>query len=464
MKSFFDKYWKDIVIFFIPFLIFILLLLMYYPGIVPYDGNNQWHQVQTGIITDAHPFFSTYFMLLLSKVWYNPLIVILFQIFIFSFFWMYMCNQTRNDNNFKWQIFYSAIISFLPIIGIYSITLWKDVLYSYYLMMLGFLTYKIGCKQDFKVSVFQFVILAVLLALVFSYRHNGMIVAVIYLFFISFLYFKHTGDNKKRIIVLYLVFALILFFISIPKNIYLNKSNEIVKKTSEKSEGTINHYITWIFGGYLKDDIVSSSDKKFLSNIADVKKWGSSYSGYLINDSFEKNMYNNSYILKHENKYRQMFIKYTIKRPDEFIKHYLKSDSLLISPIPMEKGYVYVFPFNTWSWYSFDGMISSKVPFLEKKYTCFINVTMKKPLSYFYQPALILAIILLVVFILRRKGVHNLYLLVVPMILNTISLLPINLAQDLRYVYINYLTLFVLILVMIGNDYFKLMFCKNNRN
>ena len=73
------KYKKDIIIFLTTFFILGLIFLMYYPGIITYDSNNQWAQVQSGIITNAHPFFSTYFMLLLSKIWNDTRIVVIFQ-------------------------------------------------------------------------------------------------------------------------------------------------------------------------------------------------------------------------------------------------------------------------------------------------------------------------------------------------------------------------------------------------
>ena len=60
-------------------MIFLLLFFAYYPGIITYDGNNQWQQVQSGVISNAHPFFSTYFMLLLSKLHNTTSIVLLFQ-------------------------------------------------------------------------------------------------------------------------------------------------------------------------------------------------------------------------------------------------------------------------------------------------------------------------------------------------------------------------------------------------
>ena len=77
----------------------------------------------------------------------------------------------------------------------------------------------------------------------------------------------------------------------------------------------------------------------------------------------------------------------------------------------------------------------------------------------FYQPAFILYISLLITLVLSRKICgKKIWLFSLPMILNTISLLPINLAQDLRYVYINYWTFYGLVLIFILN--FKKVFRK----
>ena len=80
-----------IIIFLITLLVLFLILLGFYPGIVSYDGNNQWQQVKSGIITNAHPFFSTFFMFLLSKIWNSVTIVIIYQIVLFSISWSYLC-------------------------------------------------------------------------------------------------------------------------------------------------------------------------------------------------------------------------------------------------------------------------------------------------------------------------------------------------------------------------------------
>ena len=464
MNSIIKKYKNDIIIFIIPLIVLTVIFLAYYPGLATFDSYNQWNQVQSGIMTNSHPFFSTYFMYLLSKIWDNYSIVIFFQIFIFSFFWSIICHKLRNNNNLKHQIIYTTFISFIPIISLYSITLWKDILYSYYLMMLAFMTYEFAVKDKIETSRKEFAILGLLLFLVGSYRHNGIIVVGLYLLLLIIYCLIKNVRLFKNIIVLLLTLIVLFISISIPKNHYLSKSSRINStKKNEYVLSILDKYITWIFGNYLSKNVVSNKDKKFLNNIMNTDYWKKSYNGYVINTTFLPDKINEKYVLTHETKYRNMFIKYTLKYPNLFIDHYSKSDGMLYSINSIDhKGYVYVFPFTTWDYYSFSGMIDSKLPIFEYIYTKIVGVTLKKPLMYLYQPGLILYITIICTIIVSiRKNIKKLYFILVPMILNTISLTPINLAQDLRYVYINYLTLLIIGLVYFSSNKAKLV-DKNN--
>ena len=70
----------------------------------------------------------------------------------------------------------------------------------------------------------------------------------------------------------------------------------------------------------------------------------------------------------------------------------------------------------------------------------------------FYEPAFILYLSLILTIILSKRVYgKKIWLFTLPMILNIISLLPINLAQDLRYVYINYLTFYGISLIFFIN-------------
>ncbi len=458
MKKVIKKYYKDAIVFLIPFIFFFLLLLAYYPGIITYDGNFQWNQVQSKLISDAHPFFSTYFMYLVSKIWNSPRAILSFQIFIFSFFWTFICHKTRN-NNFKRQVIYTCFISLIPIISIYSITLCKDILYSYYLMMLAFLTYYYINDKLYNTNRFQMILIGLLLFLIYSYRHNAIVIVILYLIIITFLFLKNNKKNIRKIFIIFITFLILFGVFSIPKKIYLERfAKETESKASEDSEvklniGTINRYMTWIFGAYIKEDKISKKDQIFLNNIMNIKHWKKAYDPYLINGTFNPDKLNEKYLLDHQDKYQSMFMKYTLKYPQILLDHYLIADSLLISIDSIDHGYIYIYPFRKWKTghYGFGSMLESRFPKLEKKYTELINFTYEEPLKYLYQPGLILYISIAGVLYLRfsRKN-KNYYLILLPMILNTISLLPVNLAQDLRYVYINYLTIIVIGLLLIA--------------
>ena len=446
------KYKNDLIIFGITFSILLFLFLMYYPGIIPYDGNNQWSQVQSGVITNAHPFFSTYFMLLLSKIWNDTRIVILFQMFLFSSGWTYICHENRNEKNFIKQIIYTFIVVFIPIIGLYSVILWKDILYSYYLIMLGFIVYNISLKKDFKnLNVIEFVIMGLLAFLVFSYRHNGKIVALLYLIFITVLYFiKNNKKDYKNILVMFLTFILLYGVFMIPQKHYLDKS-----ETPNKSESlsTLDTYITWMFGSFIQNDLIEENDKDYLNSIIELNYWKNVHNDYIINNTFMPDMVNESIINKDNKKYHNLFLKYVKKNPGIIYNHYLKSDALLFSINSINNGYVYVYPFETWEYLSFDGIIKSKLPWFERKYTKMINYTFYEPIKYLYQPGLILYIcIILTVLIKKMYDMKKTWYILLPMLFNTLSLSAINLAQDLRYAYINYLTIILLGLILINNN------------
>ena len=449
----FDK--RNIITFLIPFCFFLFLLLVFSPGIISYDSNNQWQQVVANEINNAHPFFTTYFMLLLSKIWNSPSVVLVFQVFIFSYFWMYICKIIRENNkkSFKKIVIYTIIISFIPLISLYSITLWKDILYSYYLMFIIYFVYK-GIKNKFKYSFFDSFNIGLLLALIFIYRHNGMIVSVFLIFMFVFIYIKNKIGIKKAVII-FLTFISFNCLVNIPKKYYLEKN--VASSNVKESIGTIDSYIIWMYGAHLNDGNIEKEDLKKLDNVIPTEEWEKLYNPYLINSigSYEKDA---EYYNDNIEYFRSLFIETSLKHPLTIIEHYLKADSLLWSPISLSGRYVYTFDYTEW-WpdYEFNngelyGYEGSKIefPFIKKIVEKLTSYTLRFPINIIYYPAIALyASILLIYMLIKQNKNKKYWLLLTPCLFNTISLAPINLAQDLRYVYINYLTLLVVGLIFI---------------
>ena len=450
----------------IPIIIFTILFLCYYPGIITYDGQNQWNQIQSNLINDAHPFFSTYFMYLLSKIHNTTTIVIIYQMFIFSIMWGIFCYNIKCDKKYELiKIIFTILFCLTPIIGIYSITLWKDILYTYYLFFISAIIYK-GINNNFKYNILDYILLGILLFLVYSYRHNGIIVSILFIiimYIILFVKRKKTGYKylKKSVVVMF-VFISLLTVISIPKSIMLKKYDaSLSKEEKEVSTSAIDHYSIWMMGAHITDNNINDSDDlKFLNKIIPIETWKNIYDPYIINSTITSVDFNKKYYLKHKEEFISMFIDYSMKNPSTIAKHYLKSDALLINPISIKQGYVYIFDFSEWgSPYGFEAKINSKIPTIKNMYNNIINYSLVEPLNLLYQPAIWLYLSIILTIVLAKKVYgKKIWLFILPMLLNTISLLPINLAQDLRYVYINFITFGGILLLFIIN--YKKIFVK----
>ena len=108
---------QNLLIFFTMIILFTIVLLSLYPGILTVDGKNQWKQIENNNIIKNHPFFSTFFWWLLSKIWYSPTVLLVFQMILLSIIWTFICYELRNKYNFNRQLLYTILLCFIPIVG-----------------------------------------------------------------------------------------------------------------------------------------------------------------------------------------------------------------------------------------------------------------------------------------------------------------------------------------------------------
>lgn len=436
--EFWEKNKKNIVLFIIMLSISLFIYYLYYPGIITYDGNVQWNEVLSNKLSNAHPFLSTYFIYLLSLIYKSPNVVIIYQILLSAFTITRIFNIIRKENTkFYIEIIISLLISIVPIISIFTITLWKDIIFSYYLLNIAVFLYK-WRNNEYLLKTFDYIMLSTLLFCIFNYRVNGMIIAPLILIYM-FICMKKSKQQKKSYVTLIIPFIILNLLLLIPKNYYLSKLEE----SNEINIGSINSYIIWTFGEYLNDEVeLSKKDLKLLNNIADVEAWKNVYSGYLINHTNTMRM-NKEYLLKNQSEFRKIFIKTTFSNPISFIKHYIRADSLLIAPYTY--GYIYSYDYPNWH----QNKNAKNFEVLSTTYNKLINFSVEnKFVNFIYRPANIFYLSILLIIILNKiEKTKQHFAILIPMLANTISLLPINIAQDLRYVYINYLT-FMFIMVI----------------
>lgn len=253
MNTFKDKinlFVKDnkffIVFFILTFIIFSLWLIGYNPGIMTPDSIDQWMQAYRFDFSNHHPFFHTFLISLAQRIIYGPAFIALIQILIASLIPSFLLNYLIKKGLNK----YIATILLLfyvssPSIGVFNITLWKDILFS--LGIFGLCTFFImhyidGFNRK-KLSSFIFIALIILVS---TLRHNG----VLFVLLIPVLYFLFNIFTLKKSIVLLTITGIGFLLIQFPLSTLLN-----VYKPNFINSVTFIHIVAGsIYEGYELND------------------------------------------------------------------------------------------------------------------------------------------------------------------------------------------------------------------
>ena len=102
-----NKLINSVIIFVVMFTLLLIALLSFFPGIMTIDGNNQWNQVVSNNIIKNHPFFSTFVWWVLSKIWFSPASLMVFQILLLSTIWTEICNTLGQETKLLKKIIYT---------------------------------------------------------------------------------------------------------------------------------------------------------------------------------------------------------------------------------------------------------------------------------------------------------------------------------------------------------------------
>ena len=367
IKKFFSN--PKVLLFLLTFGILLFFLLIYYPGVMTFDSNFQWNEVLTGKLTNSHPFLSTYFIYLMSFIYKSPVTTLVFQIIVVSYTFTKLFFMSKYKNNFVKYFIYLLILTF-PLFAIYTITLWKDILYTLYLINACILVYEWSItKYDdgFKKKY----LIPFLLALVFLYRINGMVVSVLFLLCILIVLLRNKV-SYKNLIKIVMIFLVTVGSFTLIKNYYLNK----LPKSSEVSTSTLNNYKIWIMGGYLKYGGITSEEYNFLNNITPVNTWENNYMACSINPTNMMNR-NLEFLNSHQEEFDNIFYKMVKRNPNILVNHYLSSDALLLNPVNIDCLYTYGFSSYA-NLYTFNKTINPIIPKVHVLYDHYLNFVLRR--------------------------------------------------------------------------------------
>ncbi len=450
--------YKDLIIFLIPFLVFIYYLYTFDPGILSLDSYNQLHQIATSNFTNWHPFFHTFIEMICIRLYASPISICILQIITFSTIWMVICNYNRNntdviDKQFILQIIFTLIISLIPINAIYSITLWKDILFSYFLMLLCFFI-EIVLDKKGEISYPFIILLAVTMAIVSQLRPNGIYIIAVMLFILAIYFFKNNETDRFYAIlpILTIIFILLIASLNVIYDVEDNQKDAIFAKTE--------HMLSY----YELNNILTQSDKILLYEVINETA---------IDDNFDITFtdpilwYSNPKIFEiDKSPYNSMAISYSLKNPQIFIGYMFQSAPIVWDIVRDDnwKGFVINTNIESGKNAFFTGDKTPIAPYesLPAKnngtngydsLNGFVKYFTKNKLlsTLFESPALYmyLSIISLILIHLITKS-KSIYLIYLPNFLNILIIFVSTPSQDTRYLYPNLLIFYLLIIILIG--------------
>ena len=428
----------------------IFYFFVFYPAIFSFDSYNQLSQIIEMKFTLGHPFIHTFIELICMKIWNSPASISLFQILVFDFTWIIICKYNRKKNT-KSEKVLQLVLTFLmglhPLIGTYTITLWKDILYSIIILQISFVI-EIFIDNRFKVNNYVLIIFSLLLILVKNIRYNGLIITLgVAVIFTIILFFK---DKKSKAYVKFILYLVIFHFLfMIPQNIF-----NVEKSTSLVNSGMFNGKAIQAFGAFTADNIMLDSEKKELNGYLNVEQLKNKYNPYFMDPILyiEKN---DEKIFKDELDFYKLLLKLSLNHPKESFDFWTKSTAIIwrLEKTNDEIGtsiYTSTYAENKIDYYNHINEKTQIYKFTTRvlyglQNIPILNIIFYRPALYFYMS------IILIIFLLKIKS--NI-LILIPNLLNLFGLIISIPIQDVRYVYANYLLFFLILVIFI--DKFKI--------
>ena len=417
-----------------PFIIWVIYLLAFWPGVMSFDSIFQWGQAMKFSFTDWHPVFSTLMIWVATRIWMSPAAVVLFQLFFYSIVVSFTLVSFLEFGVPKWLLFLVslAFALYLPN-GMMAITIWKDIPYSICILGLTVVLLKIIVSRGGWLHQKTHLLILVGFCLGTSlYRHNGIPVALFTLIAILVFY----REFWKPIVIASVFFIASFLLITGPIYQWLP-----VNSGQAQSIGVI--FIHPIAAHVAAGEALTPGDQDYLNQIFPLSK-GWDYSCYDATVLFYKHV-NFAPVQQDPARIIRIFVKLTIAHPWVTINHFVCLSSFVWRIDHPEGVYLETvlqknFDASTvpaFNEYVDTVQMKSQLPkvkeFLENSYSSMMNLD---PHKILWRPAIYLYILLITVLGFCYV-IHDFryLLLLVPVIVQSVIIMFVAQLEAVRYQY-----------------------------
>jgi hypothetical protein len=401
-------------------------LLAYYPGVMTSDSTDQWNQMQTLQLINAHPVFHTLFNWMITRIWLSPAAIAIVQLVFLAILIGYILTQLEKLKVPKW-ILVGIVMFFclMPANGMMVITLWKDVIYNISILWLTSLLINViatnGSWLDSKRNI-SFLIVCLLF--VWLSRHNGILPVCATIVSVICLYRRYVIQMIK----VALIVGGIVFFFQVPIFQWLH----VTKSPSWVKLFTPIHQVSAMVHNRVP---MNSEQKNVLQHIMPMDSWDENYNKYTINDLIFSKTFSPQGIEKIEDSFIKIWLKLVMEHPGIVLKDWKMITSILWQIQQPEDGYTSTVARDI---YKNDLGLKqdSFIPSVKNKINLLLSRTEQENVKWmFWRPALYLYIAIFFGILFAFKNGWKVLLLLVPLISNVLGLFRTIPAQDFRYLY-----------------------------
>ncbi len=299
-------------------------IIAHYPGVISPDVVGQYKQALNNSYTNWHPVMHTLIMFKLPLLFYEGLISpVIFQCFLIFIILLYFCHFCRrNFLSFKQTCGVLLLIVLNPLFLRFSVTLWKDVIYSWSIFLVTLFIINIILSNGEWLQKNTNKIWLIIGSLpILLFRHNG-IVSFALIFIGLAIFFA-----KWRKYALISLFTILIANFIITGPVY--KSFKIDNRTGGKSEmiglvmGQISYYYYNSSSSFTEDELA------VLNDVTPLVNWKKYYNPRNFNftkytsDNYTKKVEKNFSALM------KIWLTHSLKSPAKFTKSFLNMTSPL---------------------------------------------------------------------------------------------------------------------------------------
>ncbi len=274
LRDFFNK--PFVVFFVLEFIVLLLWWFSFYPAVLSSDSIEQWRQATSFQFNDWHPYLHTLLLAGLRQLWDSPAVMVLFQIlctaFLFAYIFHYLWN--KEVNRYLLVVCFALVLVSVPV-GINTVNLWKDTLFSLALVGMAFSVMVVFFEKKAP-SKLQFLMLLLSAIAVIQFRKNG----IIYIGFLPVLLFIYFG---KKIWIRWFISLVIVLFLSLQ---YWLFGILEVEPTPELYRNIPVYHATAGFYARMPLTIMTTASKRFMEKLFSPEDLVSKYNPIAVDSIF----------------------------------------------------------------------------------------------------------------------------------------------------------------------------------